>query len=145
MGFLGKLLIACICVINVFAIKAADATDYFVFTKFPEPLTLTRQQVKQLYLGARLQVADIKLEPLVLPAGHRWRAVFNTRVVGLTESRINSYWAQMRFTGKRKPPLEVESIKQMFDLVESKSGILAVAPSDLVDKKLYQVVYQFTE
>lgn len=76
--------------------------------------SLTQREVKNLYMGAAL---TYEVTPLALAPNNSARVVFNTKVLGLTESRIQSYWAQMRFTGRKKPPQtlasEMDIIKQL--------------------------------
>ena len=57
-------------------------------------------------MGAAL---TYEVTPLALSPNNSARVVFNTKVLGLTESRIQSYWAQMRFTGRKKPPQTLTS------------------------------------
>ncbi|GAC21788.1 hypothetical protein GARC_4851 [Paraglaciecola arctica BSs20135] len=47
------------------------------------------------------------LRAIALPPESQTRVLFNTKMVGLTESRIQSCWAQMRFSGRKKPPTEL--------------------------------------
>ena len=53
------------------------------------------------------------LQPVALPPGNRTRSLFNIKIVGLSDSRVQSYWAQMKFTGRRPPPQIVNSEKAM--------------------------------
>lgn len=69
-------------------------------------LSLNREQVRNLFMGGAL---GYDLTPVVLSAGDPLRSLFNTHVIGLAESRIQSYWAQMKFTGRLKPPKEFSS------------------------------------
>ncbi|WP_016954809.1 hypothetical protein [Catenovulum agarivorans] len=131
--------------IGVIFPTAIFANDYFVFTKVNEPFELSRQQIKQVFLGARLEKNGDILQPIILAPGHPWRAVFNIRVMGLTESRIQSYWAQVKFTGKRTPPTQVESFKQMLTLIDDYDGAIGIAPAQNVDLSKYQVIYRFTD
>lgn len=56
------------------------------------------------------------------------RVIFNTKVVGLTESRIQSYWAQMRFTGRRTAPKEIDGSKSIISYLESNEGAVSYLP-----------------
>ncbi len=69
-------------------------------------LNLSRQEIRNLFMGGALSV---DLKAVALPAENHTRVLFNTKVVGLTEARIQSYWAQMRFSGRKKPPVELNS------------------------------------
>ena len=68
-------------------------------------------------------------EAIALPPENQTRVLFNTRVVGLTESRIQSYWAQMRFTGRKKAPKEVASEKAVLEYIKSHPGAVGYLPA----------------
>jgi hypothetical protein len=65
-----------------------------------------------------------------LPAGNPLRIDFNTKLVGLTESRIQAYWAQMRFTGRSKPPVEFRSTKEIIAYLLKEENAVAYLPAD---------------
>ncbi|MBF7074862.1 hypothetical protein ISG33_15780 [Glaciecola sp. MH2013] len=84
-----------------------------------EEISLSRQEVKSLFLGGAVQY---ELSAVALEPDHRTRLQFNTHVLGLTESRIQSYWAQMRFSGKSKPPRELASEQSAIAYVMNNKG-----------------------
>lgn len=94
------------CVFFWLGCQLVTAQELYVVANTSQPLELSREQVRNLYMGASL---GYDLTPVALPVSHRLRSVFNTRVIGLAENRIQSYWAQMKFTGRRTPPLEMDS------------------------------------
>jgi len=67
-----------------------------------EKLSLTKQEVQNLFMGGVIQ---IDLTSVAIAAGDPVRTKFNLSIIGLTESRVQSYWAQMQFTGRKKPPI----------------------------------------
>ena len=71
---------------------------------------LSREQIRNLFMGASV---GRDLQPVALPPGSRTRSLFNIKIVGLSDSRVQSYWAQMKFTGRRPPPQIVNSEKAM--------------------------------
>lgn len=71
---------------------------------------LSREQIRNLFMGASV---GRDLQPVALPPGNRIRSLFNIKIVGLSDSRVQSYWAQMKFTGRRPPPQIVNSEKAM--------------------------------
>lgn len=68
-------------------------------------LQLTQREVRSLFMG---RASNPGLNAIVLTPDNLTRVLFNTRVIGLTEARIQAYWAQMRFSGRRPPPREFE-------------------------------------
>ena len=89
--------------------------------------TLTREQVRNLFMGASV---GYQLYPVALPPQNRTRSLFNAKVIGMAESRIQSYWAQMKFTGRLTPPDEVNSEKEMIRYLSENQGSIGSLPAD---------------
>lgn len=105
---------------------------------------LSKWQLRQIYLEDGM-VYGVK--PLSLPIGSKERAVFNTKVIGLTESRLRSYWTQKRFTGRGTPPREFESVGELLEFLSTHQGYIAYLPkvegAELSDgiKVVYRISY----
>ena len=93
---------------------------------------LSREQIRNLFMGASV---GRDLQPVALPPGNRTRSLFNIKIVGLSDSRVQSYWAQMKFTGRRPPPQIVNSEKAMVQyLLDTPDSIgYLTADTDLPD------------
>ncbi|MDY6882942.1 MAG: hypothetical protein SWL02_04100 [Pseudomonadota bacterium] len=63
-------------------------------------------QIRDIFMG---NSSDWDIEPVGLHPPNTARAIFNTKFIALTESRIQGYWAQMRFSGRKTPPKEFRS------------------------------------
>ena len=87
-------------------------------------------------------VIPYDLEAIALPSENHTRVLFNTKVVGLTESRIQSYWAQMRFTGRKKAPKEIESEQLVLEYLKNNQGTIGYLPAGITLPKELTVVYQ---
>ncbi|WP_339770620.1 hypothetical protein [uncultured Paraglaciecola sp.] len=88
-------------------------------------IKLNRQQVRNLFMGGAV---PYELEAVSLPPDNQTRVLFNTKVVGLTESRIQSYWAQMRFTGRKRAPKEINSESLVLEYIENTAGAVGYLP-----------------
>lgn len=93
---------------------------------------LSREQIRNLFMGASV---GRDLQPVALPPGNRTRSLFNIKIVGLSDSRVQSYWAQMKFTGRRPPPQIVNSEKAMVQYLLDTPGSIGylTADTDLPD------------
>ncbi|MCU4675797.1 hypothetical protein N7931_09140 [Catenovulum sp. 2E275] len=140
MGILTKVFIILSCF--VFVSPAFAVSELLIVTAKTHKIELTRQQIKQLYLGARLSIDGMNLQPLALPVGNKWRTVFNTKVMGLNEARIQSYWAQMNFTGRRTAPAEINTVNKLVENVLAIPGTLAYLPDSQVDISKFHIVYR---
>lgn len=89
---------------------------------------LNRSQVRNLYMGGKVGKG---LKPVALTTKHRYRVIFNTKVLGLTESRIHSYWAQLKFTGRGKPPPEFDEIDVLIAHLRSTPGSVGYMPASI--------------
>ncbi len=115
-----------------------QAEGLVVVANIKEPVKLSREQVRNLYMGASL---GQDLTPLALRPGNHLRTVFNTRVIGLSEARVQSYWAQMRFTGRLKPPPEVKDAEELVQQLLQKPGAVGYLPVGLELPEPLVVVY----
>ncbi|MBE1298849.1 MAG: hypothetical protein GJ680_02920 [Alteromonadaceae bacterium] len=88
---------------------------------------LTQAQIRNIFLGTPLLKG---VKPVQLEQGHPVRKAFNAKVIGMTESRISAYWAQMRFSGTRQPPFEAKSIDEVLKLLQQDQKIIAYIPEN---------------
>ncbi len=111
----------------------ADQRYLYVVSSDKQPESMPKKDIKHIYMDSVL----FNLKPINLTQGHTLRTVFNSKVIGLTESRIGAYWTQMRFTGRAKPPIEFESEIEIVQFLKSNPGFIAYIsqeqsiPSDL--------------
>ena len=101
-------------------------------------MLLSRHEVRNLFMGTRLGYNFIAI---TLPPENQTRVIFNTKVIGLTESRIQSYWAQMRFTGRKKIPREVASEQLMLEYLQNNKGAVGYLPASLTLPDDLTVIY----
>jgi hypothetical protein len=101
--------------------------------------SISKQQLKNAYMGY-LPIDGLIL--ITLPPNERTRAIFNTRIIGLTESRIQSYWAQMRFSGRQQRPLEAASILKAIKLVKDDPNKIAYVPANTPLPQGIKVIYR---
>ena len=103
-----------------------------------QSIELSRHEVRKLFMGGAL---PYNLNPITLPPENHTRVLFNTKVVGLTESRIQSYWAQMRFTGRKTAPKELNSERVILDYLKNNEGAVGYLPESLSLPKELTIIY----
>ncbi len=119
---------------------AAESRDVVVVANVDnKDIRLDKRAVRNLFMGNAIEVL---LEPITLPPETLTRAVFNTKVIGLTESRIQSYWSQMRFSGRSKPPKEMQDVEDLLAYISTHKGTVAFFPADVDIPDHLTVVYQ---
>lgn len=79
-----------------------------------------KKSIKRIYMESAN-----RLKAINLPKNNKARAIFNTKIIGLTESRISSYWAQMKFTGRGTPPMVLESDIEAMAFIQKNPGYIA--------------------
>jgi hypothetical protein len=102
-------------------------------------IVLKKRQVRDIFMGNDSQ---FRLKPVALAPNSDIRYVFNTKIVGLTESRIQSYWAQMRFSGRKKAPQEFESVESLLIFLQNNKDTVTYVPADTVIPDDLTVIYK---
>lgn len=119
----------------------ADERYLYVVSSDAQLEKLHKKSIKHIYMDS----ASFDLKPINLTQGHTLRTVFNSKVIGLTESRIGAYWTQMKFTGKAKPPIEFKSETEIVQFLKSNPGFIAyISPQNEIPpflSVLYKLPY----
>ena len=102
-------------------------------------MAFKKRQVRDIFMQSN---AQFDLKPVTLTPDNEARFVFNTKVVGLTESRIQSYWAQRRFGGKKRPPQEFKSIETMLKYVKNNKNTVTYLPANAEIPEGLTIVFQ---
>ncbi|SBT18568.1 hypothetical protein MGA5115_02715 [Marinomonas gallaica] len=101
--------------------------------------SLSSSEVRQIYMGGTL---SRRFQAVTLPVEHPLRKTFNVSVIGLTENRIQSYWAQLLFTGRSTPPRELSSIADAINFVIKEPAAIAYVSSDTLLPEGVIVVFE---
>lgn len=113
-----------------------------VVANVDKPITLSKSEVKALFMGGS---TSYELTAVTLKRTDKTRAFFNARVIGMTESRIQSYWAQMRFSGRQTPPKEFKDADAIMAYLVENPNSVAYLSSDVELESGLTVVYQSAE
>ena len=115
--------------IDLMVVANTDITD----------INVKKREVRDIFMGSSSQ---FPLKPVALTPDNEARLIFNTKIVGLTESRIQSYWAQMRFSGRKKPPIEFDSVESLLTFMINNQGTIAYLPSNTKLPTGFTVIYR---
>lgn len=102
---------------------------------------LTKAEVRNLFMRSTTSSSDA-LIPVAMSPGNRSRAIFNSKIIALTESRIQSYWAQMRFSGRQIPPIEFNSLDALLEHLTNTEGAIGYVPAGTALPENVKVVYR---
>ncbi|QPG07202.1 hypothetical protein IT774_11015 [Salinimonas marina] len=103
--------------------------------------TLKRTDIRELFMSGSSPF-NATLSPVTIAPGAKSRAIFNTLIIGLPESRIQAYWAQMKFSGRLTPPKEVRTVEDMLDYLSGTAGTIGYLPENTSLPAHLQVVYK---
>jgi hypothetical protein len=102
-----------LCISFLSMVMPANSAELLIVSSVENHEQLTREMIKQIYLQG--EQGNGQIQPVNVAKGALSRTIFNTLVMGLTESRLQSYWSQMRFTGRSKPPIEFDSEQALIE------------------------------
>jgi ABC-type phosphate transport system substrate-binding protein len=86
--------------------------------------SLTRGEVINIFLGGFRQFpSGISAVPIDLPRASLLREQFYWRLVGKNSAEINTYWSRLVFSGKMRPPAEMESDEAKAMVLKSVNAI----------------------
>lgn len=94
--------------------------------ELPE-VTLSREDVADLFLGRRRIYAGSQVLSPVDVSNESWREGFYQAIAGFSSNRVRGYWAQQVFTGRSRPPKEVEPVAAG-ELVIREKGVVTYLP-----------------
>ncbi|MDX2369011.1 MAG: hypothetical protein QNK36_11505 [Colwellia sp.] len=121
------------------SVNSHAADDLIIVANIDEKdLTLTKVQVKNLFMRRAFKY---ELEPVILPPEHIIRILFNTKIVGLRESRIQSYWAQMRFSGRKVEPMHISTERLIIEYLLKNKGSIAYLSGNTIVPENLTIVY----
>lgn len=116
---------------------AAEADVIAVVSAKDPVCMLSKRQLADLFLGkmARLPNGTIAV-PIDQPDGSMERREFYNRFAGRTEAQIRAYWASMVFTGRGRPPQEVQDDAEMKTLIANDPHAIGYIERDKVDDRV---------
>ena len=133
------LLFTCL-LVNSIVIYAKSNEHVMVITHRDSSInTISKSQLRNLFMG-NLALPDVT--PIALSPGEMARSIFNIRVIGLTESRIQAYWAQMRFSGRQQRPETADSIYELILMIESSTNTIGYLPEGTPLPEKIKVIYR---
>jgi hypothetical protein len=132
------LVLLTLCYLCLMPISSVNGAIVVVANTSDKSMKLNRQQVRNLFMGGML---PYELNAIALPPENQTRVLFNTKVIGLTESRIQSYWAQMRFTGRKTAPKELKNEDMILEYLKTHDGAVGYLPAGSLLPKELTVLY----
>lgn len=106
---------------------------------------LSKDEVINLYMGRNRKLASgINAMPLDLTAANIEKAKFYALLVNKNLPEINSYWARLMFSGQGSPPMQIESVDEVLDIVSSNKAAIGYIERKKLDKRV-KMIYDPTQ
>ena len=123
--------------------RAAIAQDniWVVANVSESSLAFTKADVRTLFMN-NSYTQGMGLHPVAMAPGNRLRSIFNAKIITLPESRIQSYWAQMRFSGRMTPPKEFDTLEAMLAYIANNKGAVGYVPAETELPEHLTVIYE---
>lgn len=88
--------------------------------------TLSDNDISRIFLG-KMKSFDSgnSTSPINLKVGHSIRDEFEDKVLGKSSQQVKAYWSKLVFSGKGKPPQEMDSIAEIIAFVSSNPDAIA--------------------
>ena len=95
--------------------------------------SLSQDQVGQIFLGKRNAFPNGETAVPVDQGDDTVKGEFYDKVTGKGSAQLKSYWSQMVFTGKAKPPKVLSDNSEVKKLVANNPNIIGYIAADAVD------------
>ncbi len=117
------------------------AEQFVVITHPNNPIdTLTKSQLRMIYLKKSRFWGDTKLVALNLPPTSNLRLTFENKVLKMSYNELDNYWVREHYKGHR-PPYRVESVESMLLFVKKVEGAIGYIPVSKIDTGV-KVIYE---
>lgn len=121
-----------------FAFANKSSVEVIVIKNIENPIkTITKSQLRSVFLGRN----TLMFEPVIPPVETITRIIFNTKIIGLNESRIQSFYAQMRFSGRARPPKELPTTDALLHHITITPSAITYVPQGTKLPDNVEVIY----
>ena len=129
--------------LGLVSVLLLEAAQYAVVVKSGSDITstLSKQQLKKIYLMKKHFIGEMKVIPVNLPSSSALREEFNAKVLKMNNNRLNRYWTKQHFQGVH-PPLVQPSTQAVKKFVQNVQGAIGYIPKEQLDDTL-EVLYEF--
>lgn len=109
-------------------VQASDEKIIVISSASNDIKSLNKKQVRQIFMGG---VLSRKYTPVMQAVGNADRSEFNTKIIGLTENRIQAYWSQLLFTGRSTAPVEIKNIEELIVYLRKNTSAVSYISSEI--------------
>lgn len=116
--------------------------DIYIIAHKQNPIKqLSLSQLKELYLGNRQFIGEIRILPLDQDIQESTRNKFYSQVIEIEQSQLISHWSKLIFTGKGQAPKSLLSDNSIIEFVSANPNTIGYINSQTMNDKV-KVIYQ---
>ncbi|GMQ49439.1 hypothetical protein VB10N_44380 [Vibrio sp. 10N] len=123
-----------IVIASLYAPKVSAAESYAIFSMNASFNELSRSKARMLYRGKTKSLQGKRIELSDWPESSTERAEFYQSLLGKDVAQMNAYWASLSFSGKARPPKEIDAanIDAMIEWLSQKPERVGYAPLSML-------------
>jgi ABC-type phosphate transport system substrate-binding protein len=134
---------SCLTLLMAMASSVAFAEISVIVSNSNPNSAIDQTTVSKIFLGKTKSFPDgSQALPVDQDEGRKTREIFNTSILGKSDSQLKSYWSRLIFTGKGTPPKQSGTGMEIKTLVANNPNIIGYIDSSAVDDTV-KVVHKF--
>lgn len=122
-------------------LQASDTT--VVVSNNPELGELSKAEIQRLFLAKTDRVQNMRIKVVELQTNLD-KDRFYKEISGKSKSQLRSYWTRLIFTGKAKPPKQLEDMQELLKEMEDSPNIITYLSKDKVTDGM-KILYTLKE
>lgn len=106
---------------------------------------LTKREVINIYLGRYRRLdTGYTAEPIDLTSKTNTKAMFYRLLVGKNLAEINAYWSRLVFSGKTRPPQQVDNVEKVLEMVGNNKNTLGYINRAAINSQVI-IVFEWSD
>lgn len=112
-----------------------SSADEYVLVSNNKIKTLSKSQIKAIFLKKLILIDDLKVVPVNLGAKSPLRSKFEKKILHMSFSRLKAYWTKQHYLGHR-PPISMKSEESVKSFVKNVDGAIGYISAESVDESV---------
>ncbi|WP_144395340.1 hypothetical protein [Pleionea sediminis] len=105
--------------------------------------SMTKNQLIDVFMGKYVAFDNgSRAQPLDNIDPSEVKTQFYQKLVGLSLARVNAYWSRIKFTGRARPPLELDSNETVINYVTENTNAIGYIPKSQASSQV-KIIYTF--
>lgn len=101
--------------------------------------SLSKSELKRIFLGATITSNDVTLVPFNSAPGSSPRVTFDQAILGMSAAEVGRYWVDRKVRGQSGAPRSLPSMAHVLKVVAKFPGAISYVPADQLNAGLQAV------